>query len=147
VTAAKDDPYLLSRFVQAQEHDYSKALKEIRRGRKCSHWMWYIFPQFDGLGFSSTSKYYAIKSRAEAEQYLNHPVLGLRMVECAEAVLELEGRSALEIFGSTDELKLWSCATLFACVSPADSVFDRLLAKYFQGERDDKTVRLLGASS
>src|SRR5262249_51609283 len=98
-------------------------------------------------GFSSTSKYYAIKSRAEAEHYLNHPLLGPRLRQCAEAVLELEGRSALEVFGSTDELKLWSCAALFACVSPEGSVFDRLLAKYFQGERDDKTVHLLGATS
>jgi uncharacterized protein (DUF1810 family) len=141
--ADANDPYHLSRFVQAQERDYGKALREIRNGRKCSHWMWYIFPQFDGLGFSSTSKFYSIKSRAEAEQYLNHPVLGPRLVECAEAVLEVEGRSALEIFGSTDELKLWSCATLFACVAPVGSVFDRLLAKYFQGERDDKTLHLL----
>jgi uncharacterized protein (DUF1810 family) len=82
--------------------------------------MWYIFPQFDGLGFSSTTRNYSIKSRAESEAYLNHPVLGPRLVECAEAAFNVEGRSALEIFGSPDDMKLKSCATLFACVSPAD---------------------------
>ena len=90
------DPYDLARFVQAQEHDYEQALSEIRSGRKRSHWMWYIFPQFDGLGFSSTSRRYAIKSVAEAEAYLRHPVLGPRLLESAQAALDVEGRSALE---------------------------------------------------
>jgi uncharacterized protein (DUF1810 family) len=139
-----DDPHNLSRFVDAQADDYEQALSEIRGGRKRSHWMWYIFPQFDGLGFSSTSRRYSIKSVAEAEAYLSHPVHGPRLVECAEAVLSVEGRSALEIFGSPDDMKLRSCATLFACVSPAGTVFDRLLGKYFQGKRDGKTLRLLG---
>ncbi len=142
-----NDPYNLSRFVQAQADDYEQALTEIRRGRKHSHWMWYIFPQFDGLGFSSTSRWYSIKSVAEAEAYLRHPVLGLRLVECAEAVLGVEGRSAFEIFGSPDDMKLRSCATLFARVSPAGSVFDRLLEKFYGGERDGKTLRLLGIDS
>jgi uncharacterized protein (DUF1810 family) len=137
------DPHNLNRFVQAQEGDYEQALSEIRSGRKRSHWMWYIFPQFDGLGFSATSRRYAIKSAAEARAYLGHPVLGPRLRECAEAVLRVEGRSAFEIFGSPDDLKLRSCATLFAHVSPAGSVFERLLAKYYQGERDGKTLRLL----
>lgn len=106
--------------------------------------MWYIFPQLDGLGFSSMSQKYAIKSLAEAEAYRNHPVLGPRLVECCEAVLSVEGRTAAEIFGSIDEMKLQSCATLFACVSPAGSVFHRLLEKCFHGERDGKTIRLLG---
>jgi uncharacterized protein (DUF1810 family) len=141
-----DDPYKLSRFVQAQADDYERALAELRSGRKHSHWMWYIFPQFDGLGFSSTSRRYSIKSVAEAEAYLSHPVLGPRLLECAEAVLDFEGRSAFEIFGSPDDLKLRSCATLFACVSPAGSVFDRLLEKYFQSGRDGKTLRLLGSA-
>lgn len=140
------DPHNLSRFVQAQEDNYEQALKEIRSGRKCSHWMWYIFPQFAGLGFSSVSTRYAIKSLAEAEAYLGHPVLGPRLAECAEAALGVEGRSAFEIFGTPDEMKLRSCATLFACVSPAGSVFHRLLDKYFQGERDGKTLRLLGVA-
>ncbi len=138
------DPHNLSRFVQAQEDDYQQALAEIRSGRKRSHWMWYIFPQIDGLGFSSTSRRYSIKSIAEAEAYLSHPGLGPRLVECVEAALGVEGRSALEIFGSPDEMKLRSCATLFACVAPAGSVFHRLIDKYFQGRRDDKTLRLLG---
>ena len=138
------DPYGLTRFVQAQERDYEQALSEIRSGQKRSHWMWYIFPQFDGLGFSSTSRRYAIKSVAEAEAYLRHAVLGPRLLESAEAAMGVEGRSALEVFGSPDDMKLRSCATLFACVSPAGSVFEQLLDKYFGGERDEKTLRLLG---
>ena len=140
------DPHDLNRFLHAQENSYVQAISEIRGGRKRSHWMWYIFPQFDGLGFSSTSRRYAIKSIAEAEAYLKHPVLGVRLVECAEAALRIEGRSALEIFGSPDDMKLKSCATLFACVSPAGSVFHRLLDKYYQGERDSKTLQLLGSA-
>jgi uncharacterized protein (DUF1810 family) len=108
--------------------------------------MWYIFPQFDGLGFSATSKRYAIKSRAEAEAYLRHPVLGPRLFECAEASLGAQGRSAFEIFGSPDDMKLRSCATLFASVSPAGSVFERVLDKFFQGEPDGKTLSLLNAT-
>jgi uncharacterized protein (DUF1810 family) len=138
------DPHNLNRFVQAQEDDYDLALSEIRSGRKRSHWIWYIFPQFDGLGFSSTSKRYAIKSVAEAEAYLGHSILGPRLIECTLAVLQVEGRSAFEIFGSPDDMKLRSCATLFACVSPDGSVFDRLLGKYYEGERDKKTLHLLG---
>jgi uncharacterized protein (DUF1810 family) len=140
-----DDPHDLNRFVQAQESDYARALAEIRSGRKRSHWMWYVFPQFDGLGHSSTSRRYSIKSMAEAQAYLKHPTLGPRLLECCEAVLGVEGLSAFEILGSPDDLKLRSCATLFACVSPDGSVFDRLLAKYFHGERDDRTLRLMGA--
>ena len=137
----------LSRFVEAQAPDYDRALAELRGGRKRSHWMWYVFPQIEGLGFSPTTRRYSIKSLAEAEAYLRHPVLGRRLVECAEAALGVEGRSASEIFGSPDDLKLRSCATLFACVSPAGSVFERLIAKYFQGGRDDKTLDLLGMGS
>lgn len=138
------DPYSLRRFVQAQEDDYEQALSEIRSGRKRSHWMWYIFPQYDGLGSSATSKRYAIRSLAEAEAYMRHPVLGPRLTECAEAALAVEGQSASEVFGVPDDMKLWSCATLFASVSPSGSVFERLLDKYFRGERDEKTVHLLG---
>src|SRR5262249_59196898 len=121
-------------------------LGEIRSGRKQSHWMWYIFPQFDGLGFSSTSQRYSIKSVAEAKAYLAHPVLGPRLRECAEAVLGVEGRSAFEIFGSPDDMKLRSSATLFAAVSPPGSVFERVLAKYYGGEADAPTLRLMGAA-
>src|ERR1700730_4990354 len=116
-----DDPYDLSRFVRAQEDDYQRALAEILSGRKRTHWMWYIFPQIDGLAFSSTSKHYSIKSIKEAQAYLNHSVLGSRLLECAAAVVDVEGRSIAEIFGSPDDVKLRSCATLFAFVSPSGS--------------------------
>lgn len=139
-----DDAYNLSRFLRAQEDDFEQSLAEIKAGKKRTHWMWYIFPQFDGLAFSSTSKHYSIKSVEEARAYLDHPVLGPRLLECAEAVVGVEGRSATEIFGSPDDLKLQSCATLFACVSPPGSVFERLLEKYYGSRRDDKTLHLLG---
>jgi uncharacterized protein (DUF1810 family) len=139
-----DDPYDLSRFLSAQDQNYQQALAEIKRGRKRSHWMWYIFPQIDGLAFSSTSKLYAIKSLEEARAYLDHPVLGPRLLACAEGAAGVEGQSATEIFGSPDDMKLRSCATLFAAVSPPDSVFERLLKKYYGGQGDDKTLRLLG---
>jgi uncharacterized protein (DUF1810 family) len=138
------DSFGLSRFVQAQDDDYQRALSELRSGRKRSHWMWYIFPQYDGLGASAMSKRYAIKSLTEAEAYLAHPVLGPRLLECAEAVLAIKGKTASQVFGVPDDMKLRSCATLFACVSADGSVFERLLAKYFRGERDDKTVGLVG---
>ena len=141
---SSEDPYDLRRFVRAQENDYAQALSEIRSGQKRTHWMWYIFPQIDGLAFSSTSKHYSIKSVEEAKAYLDHPILGPRLLECAEAVVRVEGRSAGEIFGSPDDLKLRSCATLFACVLPPGSVFDRLLGKYYGGGRDGKTLQLLG---
>ena len=141
---SRDDPYDLSRFVRAQQDDFEQALAEIIRGKKRTHWMWYIFPQIDGLAVSSTAKHYAIKSIDEAKAYLDHPVLGPRLLECAEAVVRVEGRSATAIFGSPDDLKLRSCATLFACVASPGSVFDRLLEKYYRGERDRKTLQLLG---
>jgi len=145
--ADADDPYDLTRFVQAQERDYEQAMSEIRSGRKRSHWMWYIFPQFEGLALSSTSRYYAIKSLAEAEAYLRHAVLGPRLLEGARATLAIDGRSAFEVFGSPDDMKLRSCATLFACVSAAGSVFEQVIDKYFGGERDGETLRLLGRTS
>jgi uncharacterized protein (DUF1810 family) len=144
---AVDDRYDLNRFVQAQQDEYERALSEIRSGRKVSHWMWYIFPQLDGLAFSPMSKHFAIKSVDEARAYLDHPVLGQRLLECAQAALEVEGRSARDIFGSPDDLKLRSCATLFASILPPESVFDRLVAKYYVGERDAKTLELLEAAS
>ena len=141
------DPYNLMRFVDAQERDFKEALGEIRRGRKTSHWMWYVFPQLEGLGFSAISRLYAIRSIAEAEAYLHHPILGPRLSECAEAVLGVEGRSAHDIFGSPDDLKLRSCATLFACVSLPGSPFHRILEKYFHGEQDSRTLELLGRTA
>jgi uncharacterized protein (DUF1810 family) len=137
------DPHDLARFVAAQEHDYAGALSEIRAGRKRSHWMWYVFPQYTGLGYSEMSQRYAIKSLAEARAYLDHPVLGPRLVACAEAALSVVGRTATEVFGSPDDVKLKSSATLFAAVSPAVSVFERLLDKYFAGDRDAATLRLI----
>ena len=137
------DPFDLERFVQAQRGDYERALAELKSGRKRSHWMWYIFPQLDGLGQSSMSRRYSIKNPAEARAYLTHPLLGPRLHECADVLLGLEDHTAHEIFGSPDDLKLRSCATLFAELSPSDSVFHRLLTKYFQGEPDCQTLRLL----
>ena len=139
----KPDAFDLSRFVEAQAHVYDQALAEIRAGRKQSHWMWYVFPQFQGLGVSPTSHHFAIRSAAEASAYLAHPTLGPRLLDCAESVLRIQGRSALEIFGSPDDMKLRSCATLFASVSASGSVFHRLIDEYFEGERDDRTIQLL----
>lgn len=138
-----DDPFNLYRFTSAQEGIYDHALSEIRNGQKRSHWMWYIFPQIDGLGRSATAKQYAIKSLAEAREYLNHTVLGARLLECAETLLDIEGRSATDIFGFTDGVKLRSSMTLFASISGTDSVFVRVLHKFFNGNQDDKTLQIL----
>lgn len=143
VTMDSSDPYGLSRFTRAQDENFAQALAEIRQGQKRSHWMWFIFPQIDGLAFSSTAKLYSIKSLDEARAYLDHPVLGPRLRECAEAVIAVQGRSAHEIFDSPDDLKLRSSATLFAHVSPPGSIFERLLAKYYEGRRDERTLELL----
>ncbi|MBN9523635.1 DUF1810 domain-containing protein [bacterium] len=144
--APAGDPHDLRRFLEAQAGDYERALAEVRGGRKRTHWMWYVFPQLAGLGSSPTAVRYAIRSAAEARAYLAHPVLGPRLVACAEAALAVEGRSATDVFGTPDDLKLRSCATLFAHVSPAGSVFDQLLAKYFGGEPDGETLRRLAAA-
>jgi uncharacterized protein (DUF1810 family) len=141
---APPDPHDLQRFLEAQAPAYERALAEIRSGRKRTHWMWYVFPQCAGLGFSSTAQRYAIRTIAEAEAYLRHPVLGPRLVECCEAAVAIDGRSAAAIFGSPDDLKLRSCATLFAAVSPPGSVFQRVLARFFNGEPDPVTLRLIG---
>src|SRR5262249_5779137 len=135
-----------TRFVQAQEDDYKQALSEIRSGKKRTHWMWYIFPQIDGLAFSSTAKRYAIKSVEEAKAYLDHPILGPRLLECAGAVIQIEGRCESEVSVSPQHLKLGSSAPFFACVSPRVSVFARLLKKYYRGGRDEKTLQLLGVA-
>jgi len=145
-TVAPHDPHDLSRFVQAQEDCYDQALAEIRTGHKRSHWMWFIFPQFDGLGVSAMSRLYAIKSLAEAKAYLSHPTLGPHLLACCEAVLQVQGRSARQIFGSPDDMKLRSCATLFERVAPPGSVFSRLLDRYYEGQRDDATLRMLGGN-
>ncbi len=138
------DPYNLNRFISAQDKIYETVIKELKNGKKQTHWMWYIFPQIDGLGTSATSKYYGIKSIEEAQQYLNHPVLGKRLLECAEIVITLEGKSIAEIFGFPDNLKLKSSITLFAYIAKPDSIFARIIDKYFEGEKDVKTLDILG---
>lgn len=142
-TQMQDDPYNLKRFLDAQAISYERALGELKAGRKRSHWMWYIFPQYRGLGLSFTSKCYAIHNLAEARAYLAHPVLGDRLRECTTTVLQIARRSAREIFGSPDDLKFRSCATLFAVASPADGVFVQALERFYDGERDPKTLELL----
>lgn len=137
------DPFNPQRFLDAQASIYAQALAEIRAGRKETHWMWFIFPQLAGLGFSEMAERYAITSLNEARAYLAHPALGPRLIEITEAALSVDGRSANEIFGTPDDLKLRSSATLFAEASPTDAVFERLLQKYFGGERDQKTLRLI----
>ena len=138
------DPYDLQRFVDAQETVYERALSEIKSGRKRSHWMWFIFPQVEGLGASSMSTRYTIRSVAEARAYLAHPLLGPRLLECAEAALAVHTSSALELFGSPDDMKLRSCATLFASVSSEGSVFSQLINRFFDGKADERTLQLIG---
>jgi uncharacterized protein (DUF1810 family) len=133
----------LQRFISAQEGDYETALKEIRSGRKRSHWMWYIFPQIDGLGFSDMAKRYGIKDLTEAAQYLEHPLLGSRLIEISQALLELPGNNATEIMGSPDNLKLHSSMTLFSLIPATNPVFDAVLKKFFKGQQDNGTLRLI----
>lgn len=133
----------LKRFLDAQENDFERALAEIKRGRKQSHWMWYIFPQIVGLGSSETSRFYAVKDRAEAELYLAHPVLGARLVEISEAVLEIEGKTANQIFGSPDDMKLKSSMTLFGALKNTNPVFQSVLDEYFNRTNDLRTLQLI----
>ncbi len=133
----------LQRFIEAQQSDYEIALSEIKSGRKRSHWMWYIFPQIHGLGFSETSRFFAIKSRTEAEQYLHHPLLGKRLIEISGALLDLDTDDAHSVFGNPDSLKLKSSMTLFACLSKADPVFQSVLNKFFNGKKDERTLAII----
>lgn len=137
------DPYHLERFVAAQQSCYECVCEELRQGEKRTHWMWFIFPQVAGLGSSSTSKFYAIQNLDEARAYLAHPILGPRLIECATAALQISSGSATDVFGSPDDQKLRSSATLFAAASAPGSVFERLLDKYFQGQRDERTLERL----
>ncbi|WP_302327901.1 DUF1810 domain-containing protein [Enterocloster lavalensis] len=132
----------LERFVQAQADSYARALREIKSGRKTSHWMWYIFPQLSGLGHSQTARYYAIRDRAEAEAYLAHPVLGKRLLEISSELLKLESSDATAVMGWPDDLKLKSSMTLFSLVS-REPVFRQVLEKYFRGEEDVYTVQAI----
>ena len=139
----KEGPSNLNRFVQAQSWIYEWALAELKCGRKKSHWMWYIFPQIDGLGASPAAQSYAIKSAAEAKVYLNHRDLGPRLIECCKALLRLQGLSASEILGFPDDRKLRSSMTLFASVSGPNSVFAQVLGRFFGGKPDQRTLELL----
>jgi len=140
-----DDPYDLKRFVTAQDAGgtYQQAVAELRRGRKASHWMWFVFPQIAGLGYSATSRMFAISSLDEARAYLAHPVLGPRLVECATIVAQTQGRTAEQIFGGIDAQKLRSCATLFLRADPGEPVFGQVLAQYFDGRPDPATDQRL----
>jgi uncharacterized protein (DUF1810 family) len=135
--------YNLERFVEAQQSDYAIALSEIKAGRKQSHWMWYIFPQAMGLGYTSTSITYGISSLDEATAYLNHEVLGKRLIEISNALLALETNDAHKVFGSPDNMKLRSSMTLFSLVPGADKVFEEVLDKFFNGRKDERTLQLL----
>ena len=132
-------PYDLERFMAAQEYVYDGVLGELRSGRKSGHWIWFIFPQVAGLGHSDTSRYFAIGSLDEARAYLAHPVLGPRLRECARIVLETEGRTAEDIFGPTDAMKVRSCMTLFHRVAPDDPVFAQVLDRCYGGVADEAT--------
>jgi len=140
-----DDPHQLHRFLEAQDQGgtYDRALAELRAGRKRSHWMWFVFPQIEGLGHSEMSQAYAIASIAEARAYLDHPVLGSRLRECTRALLQVSGRSAAEILGSIDAVKLQSSMTLFARAEPGEPLFQQLLDQYYGGDGDEATEQLL----
>lgn len=133
----------LQRFIDAQQNVYPAALTEIKQGQKRSHWMWFIFPQIQGPGLSSTSKLYAIENIEEAAEYLDHPVLGAGLIEISGALLSLQENNATKILGSPDDMKLKSSMTLFAAVPGSDPVFKAVLYKCFNGEMDNKTWRLL----
>ena len=136
--------YNLERFIRAQQSDYDIALREVRNGKKRSHWMWYVFPQMRGLGRSGTADYYGIDSLDEAKAYLDNPVLGSRLVEISSALMDLETKDATRIFGYPDVLKLRSCMTLFAVACKEEnSVFRQVLDAYFHGEPDEQTLNLL----
>jgi uncharacterized protein (DUF1810 family) len=140
------DPHNLQRFVEAQDRVFGQVLAELRAGRKRSHWMWFVFPQVRGLGRSGMAWDFAIASRAEAEAYLAHPALGERLRACCQLLLEIEGRSALQVFGSPDDLKLQSSMTLFAGVAVDAAVFEAVLRKYFAGGRCSYTAEFLAAA-
>jgi uncharacterized protein (DUF1810 family) len=138
-----DDPYDLARFVAAQEPVLDRVRAELRRGRKASHWMWFVFPQVAGLGSSPTARHYAISGLDEARAYLAHPVLGPRLRECAELAAAVEGSGAADVFGRPDDLKLRSSMTLFARAAPDTPVFAAVLDRYFDGEPDPATLERL----
>lgn len=139
-----NDEFNLQRFIDAQAPVYDRVGAELRAGRKQSHWMWFIFPQIEGLGHSATARLYAISSLAEASAYLRHPLLGKRLRECAALVAAVEGRTVAAIFGYPDDMKFHSSMTLFAHAAPEEGVFEECLNKYFSGKRDPLTLARLG---
>jgi uncharacterized protein (DUF1810 family) len=143
--SASDDPYHLERFVAAQDSGgtYQRALAELRAGRKTSHWMWFIFPQVAGLGFSAMAQRYAISGLDEARAYLGHPVLGPRLRACAGAIAAVDDSTADRILGPVDAMKLRSCLTLFAAAAPEEAVFGEVLTRYFDGRPDEATLARL----
>jgi uncharacterized protein (DUF1810 family) len=142
-----DDPFDLARFVAAQQGSYGQALAELRAGRKRSHWIWYVLPQLRGLGMSHLSERYGLSGLAEAKAYLAHPVLGLRLHECVDALLSHGQRSAREILGDVDAMKLRSCLTLFAQAAGVGSVFDAALDRFYGGQLCGQTLRRLGVDT
>jgi uncharacterized protein (DUF1810 family) len=140
---SQNDPYNLQRFVEAQRRCYGQVCSELKAGCKTGHWMWFIFPQWKGLGHSPTANLYAIASLREAEAYLVHPVLGPRLIECTHLVNGVVGRTVEQIFGDPDNLKFRSSMTLFANVAGENAVFVKALAKYFDGKSDQRTIDLL----
>lgn len=137
---AKDDPYNLQRFVETQASVYPQVCAELRRGRKTSHWMWFVFPQIRGLGSSDTAQYFAISSREEATAYLEHSILGARLRECTRLVTEIHDKSIDQIFGYPDNLKFQSSMTLFAHATEENDIFLEALRKYFAGVFDSQTI-------
>lgn len=133
----------LTRFVEAQKEIYPVALSEIRTGKKASHWMWFIFPQIKGLGRTDIAKFYSIEDLNEAASYLSHPILGPNLIEISNAVLSINDKTAREIFGKPDDRKLRSCMTLFSKVKDADTVFEKVIEKYFEGQQDMATIEIL----
>jgi uncharacterized protein (DUF1810 family) len=143
MSSATADPFDLQRFVAAQAPLYVQVTAELAAGAKTSHWMWFVFPQLKDLGRSSTARHFGLASLAEAQAYEQHPLLGVRLRDCCGLLMALHGRSALQVFGSIDTLKLCSCLTLFERAAPHEPVFGQLLDKYYNGERDPATLQLL----
>ena len=139
----KLDELNLERFLDAQEHSYGTALTELRAGKKRSHWIWYIFPQLRGLGVSPTSYTYGLASLKEAHAYLDHPVLGLRLKEAIKLMLNQKNSNAIDVLGELDALKFKSCLTLFSLTASSDRIFSDALERFFSGERDLQTLKLL----
>ncbi|WP_294958478.1 DUF1810 domain-containing protein [uncultured Flavobacterium sp.] len=133
----------IERYLSAQQHIFQQALEEIEKGKKQSHWMWFVFPQIRGLGFTEYNVYYGLKDLQEAKAYLDHPVLGKRLEEITNAILKLENKTALEILGKPDERKLKSCMTLFSLLPDAPDCFEQVLEKYYGGEKDENTLQIL----